>query len=355
MPIPTDLRLFARTEEIDSPKGCKLMTKKERDKFIKYHYSPASELKNDKLHAQYFSMFALRIYVWGITRYAEGTHNFDIIGVKKQTTSRKSKGETPTSRMIRSQFFKNKNSIQSKLPPNTAEQIIRNELSCGSNLANSLDYYARVNNINDEYYLNMIDPLANAYGSNEENHYTTAIMDATASLSCYQPLTRLGAGYMQLKRAGEINKEIEDDWQVTQLMGALQQAAFDIVSYNIGASLYYAQAKYLSIENIPTQISEIFSPEIDLRFELSKQDALEALSKIEQKFGKDCLGEFLKNLKKEMNLASIDDFNQIVHTALMNYQTEVAYKPIIEIDGHHKQYAQITSTYKTPTVTSYPA
>lgn len=55
-----------------------------------------------------------------------------------------------------------------------------------------------------------------------------------------------------------------------------------------------------------------------------------------------------------MNLASIDDFNQILHTALMNYQTEVAYKPITEIDGHYKQYAQVTSTYKTPTVPSYP-
>ncbi|QEY51364.1 hypothetical protein [Legionella longbeachae] len=355
MPIPTDLSLFARTEEIDSPKGCRLMTNQEKEKFIKYHYSPSSELKNDKLHGKYFSMFALRIYVWGITKYAEGTHDFDIMGIKKQAGSRKSKGETPTSRMIRGQFFKNKNSTRSKFSPNTAEQIIRNELSSGSNLANSLDIYAHANNMNDEYFLNIIEPLAKAYGSNEKNHFTSAIMDATASFSRYQPLTRLGAGYMQLKRACEINEEIETDWQVTQLMGALQQAAFDIVSYNIGASLYYAQAKYLSIENIPVHISEIFSPEIDSNFELSKHDVLEALSKIEQKFGKDCLGDFLKNLKDEMNLTSSDDFKQILHTVLMKYQDKEAYKPVTEMDGHYHRYTQAAPAYKMPTVPGYQA
>lgn len=348
MPIPTDLTLFARTEEIDSPKGCKLMAKQERDEFIKYHYSPASELKNDTLHGKYFSMFALRTYVWGITKYAEGTHNFDIMGVKKQTLSQKKRGETPTSKGIRNQFFKKEKATRVKLPI-TTEQIIRNELSCGSNLANSLDYYARTNNIDAQYFLNMIEPLANAYGSNEENHYTKAIMDATTSLSRYQPLIRLGAGYMQLKRAGEINKEIEDDWQVTQLMGTLQQAAFDIVSYNIGASLYYAQAKSLSIENIPTDISKIFSPEIDSRFELSKKDVLEALSKIEQVFGEDCLGDFLNDLKEEMNLTSSDDFNQILHSVLTKYQTEEAYKPITEMNGHYDHYARVAS----PTTPSY--
>ncbi|KTD14782.1 hypothetical protein Lgra_0485 [Legionella gratiana] len=341
MPLPTDITLFARTEEIDSPKGCKLMTEQEKDEFLKYHYSSAKELKNDKLHGDYFSMFALRIYVWGITKYAGGTHDFDIIGAK--TTTMSSKVETPTSRSLKTRFFKKESPSKLKLYVNKAELIIQNELRCSSNLANSLDYYARVNNIDGEYYLNMIGPLAKSYGSNKENHYTQAIIDAATNLSHYQPLIKLGAGYMQLKRAGELSKEIEENWQVTQLMGALQQAAFDIVSYNIGASLYYAQAQSLSIKDIPTQVSEIFSPQIDSNFELTKNDVLEALSKIEQIFGKDCLGDFLSDLKEETNRAANDDFNQILRSVLAKYQPDEAYKPITEMNGHYDHYAQIHS------------
>lgn len=64
MPLPTDIRLFARTADIDSPQKCRLMTEKEIGEFIKYHSSSSKELNNDALHGTFFQCLRLE-YSYG--------------------------------------------------------------------------------------------------------------------------------------------------------------------------------------------------------------------------------------------------------------------------------------------------
>ncbi|HHF0586988.1 TPA: hypothetical protein ACP9FK_002659 [Legionella anisa] len=317
------------------------MTEKEIGEFIKYHSSSSKELNNDALHGTFFSMFALRIFIWGITKYAEGTQDFDLPGAKRQSKLSVKKTSSEIMKGLSSYpLFHQTSKIT-----NRAEHVIRCELLSGSNLANSLDYYARVNKIAPEYYLKMIEPVAKEYGDIENGVYKTTIIEAANSLSHYAPLIKLGAAYMQLKRAGEISEKILEDINVMQLMSALQQAAFDIVSYNIGASFYYAQAKSLGIKDLPSNISDIFSYPIDSTFDLSKQDMIHALSKIEQVFGNNSLGDFLKNLQNEMITVESENFTQILSAVLAKYQLSTDYKPVIDNNGHYEMYGVANVDY----------
>lgn len=354
MPQPIDLRLFSRTADIDSPVGSQLMLKEEQDDFAKYHYSPSNKLNDDALHGSYFSMFGLRIYVWGITRYAGGTQNFDIIGAqsskKLKPSGVKISRLTPTSAGIKAKFFKNKNCSDNNASSTDktgtlsnrgckiAESTIIKEFATGqSNLANSLELYLNANNLDAQYLVEMLSPLVQSYGCVEMNDYKKAMVGAATQLPYFQPLIRIGAAYMQIKRAGELSKEIEENWQIIQLMGALQQAAFDIVSYNIGASLFYAQARRLQKKDLPDCISDIFGCHIDSVFEVSNEDILSALAQLEEIFGKNSLGDFLKNIKEEVS-TNRKSFNEVLNSVLARYQTALEYKPITDNEKKYERY-----------------
>jgi len=290
MPNPKSHQLFARTRDIGKGTVNEPHFLCDR-RFLSFHFQKVDTLADDQRYGDYFTFFALRIFVWGITRYAGGSKTFDI--------------ELPVEKELITKFF--------------------NE---GFDLARSIELFNDILSMDD--FVNLFLNLKKEYSRKEQGPYQLAIANTATLLEEYEPLRRIGAAYMQIKRAGELSLRICNSIDVQRLMNCLQQATFDITSYNMGLSIVHTLAvETREADSIAEPISDFFAPKIDSEMEVEVNDLIRGMDELIKSVGKHNLGEFLTALNKQLRMHRNKTIN--VSQLLTGLVSEYQINPPLEL------------------------